>query len=111
MELGADAWNAALAALGPQMPRFECRVDISLTFYVKPHAKALDGLYRPLDPSNVGGECIKSILDYSLVKTGIISDDDYKHVRYVILAIEPVAELSSERIEVVVIDTGEDVQR
>ena len=102
MQLGADAWNAALHALGPRMPHFEGRVDISLTFHVKPHAKPRDGLYRPIDPSNIGGECIKPVIDYGIVKHGIIEDDSYVYVRYVVLSIEPVAELRDEGIAVLV---------
>ena len=100
MALGAEAFNEALYQLGPQMPRFDCLVDIALTFYVKHHARTGDGLYRPLDPSNIGGECIKPIIDYGLVKHGIIEDDDYTHVRYVVLSIQHVEELTAERIEV-----------
>ena len=100
MALGAEAYNEALYQLGPQMPHFGCVVDIALTFYVAHHKKPGDGLYRPLDPSNIGGECIKPIIDYGLVKHGIIEDDDYTHVRYVVLSIQHVEELTAERIEV-----------
>lgn len=107
MALATEAFTEALAQLGPQMPRFECRVDIALTFYVKHHARTGDGLYRPLDPSNIGGECIKPVIDYGLVKHGVIADDDYTHVRYVVLSIERVEDLRAERIEVRVIPVEE----
>lgn len=42
-----------------------------------------------------------------IVKPGIIDDDDYTHVRYVILSIERVSELSAERIEVRVMEVEE----
>jgi len=102
MQLGGDAHIAALAALSPALPHFDGRVDISLTFHIKPHAKPQDGLLRSLDPSNCGGEPAKCIIDHALVQTGIIADDDYKHVRYVVLSIEPVAELRDEGIAVLV---------
>lgn len=107
MSLGADSYTAAHEALGPDFPHFDGRVDIAITFYVKHRTRNGDGLYRPLDPSNIGGECIKSVIDYGLVKTGIIDDDDYTHVRYVILSIESVSELSAERIEVRVMEVEE----
>ena len=107
MALGAEAFNEALYQLGPVMPRIEGRVDVALTFYVKHHARPGDGLYRPTDPSNIGGECIKPVIDYGLVKHGIIVDDTYVYVRYVVLSIESVAELSEERIEVQVNEVEE----
>ena len=106
MALGAEAFTEALAQLGPEMPHFDCRVDISLTFYVKHHARTGDGLYRPLDPSNIGGECIKPVIDYGLVKHGVIEDDDYTHVRYVVLSIQHVEDLTEERIEVRVMEAA-----
>lgn len=107
MELGAEAFTEALAQLGPDMPRIEGRVDIALTFYVKHHARPGDGLYRPTDPSNIGGECIKPVIDYGLVKHGIIADDSYKFVRYVVLSIQHVEELREERIEVRAVEVTE----
>ena len=107
MALGAEAFTEALAQLGPNMPRFEGRVDIALTFYVKHHARTGDGLYRPLDPSNIGGECIKPVIDYGLVKHGIIADDSYEFVRYVVLSIQHVEVLTEERIEVRVVEVVE----
>ncbi len=102
-ELGDQAFLSAMEQLGPQMPVIRgCRVDIALTFHVKHHAKTGDGLYRPLDPSNVGGECIKPVIDYGLTKHGIIEDDDYTRVRYVVLSIEHADRLEDERIEVYV---------
>lgn len=93
---------------GPRLPEFRgARVDILLMFHVKHHAKPRDGLYRPLDPSNVGGECIKPIIDQALVTTGVIEDDDYTHVRYVVLGIEHVDDLKEERIEVTVREVEE----
>ena len=71
-------------------------------FHVKHHAKPGDGLYRPLDPSNIGGECIKPVIDYGLVKHKVIEDDSYQYVRYVVLGIEHADELKDERIEVTV---------
>jgi hypothetical protein len=107
MALGAEAYNEALYQLGPDMPRLTGRVDIALTFYVKHHARTGDGLYRPLDPSNIGGECIKPVIDYGLVKHGVIADDDYTHVRYVVLSIQHVEELRDERIEVRAVEVVE----
>lgn len=107
-ELGAWAYTSALEQLGPELPQIRrCRVDIALTFYVKHFAKAKDGLYRPTDPSNIGGLCVKSPIDYGLVKTGVIEDDDYTHVRYVILSVENVSALADERIEVRVMEVDE----
>lgn len=107
MALGAEAYTEALAQLGPVMPTLTGRVDVALTFYVKHHAKTGDGLYRPTDPSNIGGECIKPVIDYGLVKHGVIGDDDYKHVRYVVLSIEHVNDLRDEQIEVRVMEVLE----
>ena len=104
MELAAWANTSAHEQLGPVMPVLNTPVDIAFTFFVKHHAKTGDGLYRPLDPSNIGGECIKPIVDYGLVKTGIIPDDSYLHVRYVVLAIEHVDALADERIDVTVME-------
>ncbi len=103
MRLGADAYTASHDALGPNFPHFEY-VDIFITFYVKHRTRNGDGLYRPLDPSNIGGECIKPIIDYGVVKPGIIDDDDYKHVRWVGCHIENVSNLNEERMEVRVIE-------
>jgi len=102
-EMGSWAYTSMLEQHGPDIPQFRgSRVDILLMFHVKHHAKTGDGLYRPLDPSNIGGECIKPVIDYGLCKTGVIEDDSYKHVRYVVLGIENEPDLSRERIEVTV---------
>lgn len=98
--LGEAAYFSALAACGPVIRTIEGRVDIALTFYICHGKKPGDGLYRFTDPSNGGGDVAKPILDYGLVKTGLIEDDDYKHVRYFITSVEHVETLAEERIEV-----------
>lgn len=107
-DLGHQSHISMLEQYGPDVPQFRgCRVDVLLLFYVKHHARPGDGLYRPLDPSNVGGECIKPVIDYGLVKTGVLEDDDWKHVRFVVVGIEPVDDLKDERIEVTVTEAEE----
>lgn len=109
-EMGAWAHTSILEQYGPNLPEIRgTRVDILLMFYVKHHAKPGDGLYRLTDPSNGGGEVAKPIIDYGLVKTGVIEDDSWKHVRYVVLGVETVKELSEERIEVTVSEAVEEV--
>lgn len=108
-EIGAWAYTSMLEQHGPDLPQFRgTRVDVLVVFHVKHHAKPGDDLYRPLDPSNIGGLCVKPVLDYGLVKTGVLEDDDWKHIRFVVLGIEPVDDLKDERIEVTVSEAIEE---
>lgn len=60
-----------------------------------------DGMYRPRDPSNIGGEIIKGIID-AVVDMGVLPDDDYRYVPAVVLRIERVKTIAEEGIVLIV---------
>lgn len=60
-----------------------------------------DGMYRPRDPSNIGGEIIKGPID-GIVDMGVLPDDDYRHVPAVVIRIERVKTLAEEGIVIIV---------
>lgn len=98
LTLGDVAWHAVRAKYGPDVPTLTPPVIISLTLYAKHNAKTGDGLYRPTDPSNIGGDVAKPVIDAGLVKNGVIPDDTYKCVDLVTLRVEHVERLQDEGI-------------
>lgn len=75
-ELGEATYHAILATCGPNLPTFEPPVVITCTLYARHHTHNGDGLYRPQDPSNIGGDILKPIID-TLKPLGVIGDDNY----------------------------------
>jgi hypothetical protein len=98
LELGDVAYHAVLGAYAPNIPHFEPRVIITCTLYAWHNRRNGDGLYRPTDPSNLGGDVLKPLIDYGLVRHGIIDDDDYTVVQEVRLRIGHVGTLAEEGI-------------
>ncbi|KKM03985.1 hypothetical protein LCGC14_1768960 [marine sediment metagenome] len=99
-ELLTDTYHAALA-VAPQaeLPRF-AKAIVSF-IYRHTCKRPRDGLYRPTDPSNLGGDVIKAPMD-ALVALSIIPDDSYRYVDLVTLRIEKVEELRDEGFEIIV---------
>lgn len=98
LALGDVAYHAVLGAYAPNIPHLDAPVVITCTLYAWHHRRNGDGLYRPTDPSNLGGDVLKPLIDAALVRTGIIDDDDYKTVAEVRLRIGHVEDLASEGI-------------
>ena len=108
LTLGDVAFHAALAAFGPDMPSLVPPVVISATLFAKHNSKNGDGLYRPTDPSNIGGDVMKPVIDSGLVKTKIIPDDSYKYVNAVVLMVRHVNTHEEEGILVSVTEVDAD---
>ena len=100
LTLGDVAYHAVLAAYAPNIPTIPTPVTITVTLSARHGTKNGDGLYRPRDPSNIGGDVLKPIIDYGLVRLGVIPDDDYTHVAEVRLRVKHVGELRDEGIQV-----------
>ena len=98
LELGDCSYHAVLAAYAPHVPSFTGRVIITATLYARHNTKNGDGRYRPRDPSNIGGDCLKPLIDYGLVRLGVIPDDDYLTVDEVRLRVRHVDSLEEEGI-------------
>lgn len=64
--------------------------------------------YRPLDPSNIGGEVIKPVIDGGLVGSGLITDDRSEYVRWVMLGLVRVQTVEQEGYEVTVRPVAEE---
>ncbi len=78
---------------GTDIPAYDAGlIDIT---YICTAKKPGDGMYRPRDPSNIGGEIIKGPID-ALKDLGILPDDDYRYVPAVVLRIERVKTLEEE---------------
>lgn len=99
LALGDVTWHAILAAHGPNVPHLTPPVIISATLYARHGTKNGDGLYRPTDPSNLGGDCLKPIVD-AFVKHQVIPDDSYKYVELVTLRVQHVDRLEDEGVSV-----------
>lgn len=104
LELGEVAYHAVLAH-GPNLPTFSPPVVITATLFARHGTKNGDGLYRPTDPSNIGGDVLKPLIDYGLVKLKVIGDDNYWNadtqtgwVREVRLRVEHVSEIKDEGV-------------
>lgn len=104
-QLLTDTYHAALSA-SPQaeLPRFK-KAIVSFT-YRHTFKRPRDGLFRPTDPSNLGGDVIKGPMD-ALVALSIIPDDSFLYVDLVTLRIERVEELRDEGIEIIVREAGD----
>ena len=100
LSLGDVTYHAVLAAYAPNIPTITPPVVISVTLYVRHNTRNGDGLYRPKDPSNIGGDVLKPIIDYGLVRHGIIPDDDYLTVESVVLRVRHVQTLIEEGFSV-----------
>lgn len=109
-ELGEAAYFACLHDLGPTRPQIE-RADVYLEFHICHKRRPGDGLYRFTDPSNGGGDVAKPVIDYGIVKTGLIPDDDHRHVRFFTTHIVPVATLAEEGIVVRVSEVTEESEQ
>ena len=99
-----DTYHAMLSVT-PQaeLPTFEKAV-ISFTYYHS-FKRPGDGMYRPTDPSNIGGDMIKGPMD-ALTDLQIIPDDSYRYVELVTLRIQKVEELREEGFEIIVRDAA-----
>ena len=98
--LGEAAYFACLNAHGPAVPALMAPVDVYLDFHICHRRRPGDGLYRFTDPSNGGGNVAKPIVDYGIVKPGIIPDDTYAFIRFFTTHITSVPELADEGIAV-----------
>ena len=98
LTLGDVAYHAVLGAYAPNIPHLEAPVVITFTLYARHRTRNGDGRYRPTDPSNLGGDVLKPVIDYGLVRLGVIDDDDYTVVREVRLRIGHVDTLEEEGI-------------
>ena len=97
--LRAEAAIEIQAKYGTEIPSYPAGlVDITYRHSFK---RPGDDYYRPTDCSNIGGDCIKPVID-ALVDMGVLPDDDYKHVPAVILRIEKCKELTEEGYYVMV---------
>lgn len=91
--LRAEAAIEIQAKYGTEIPCYPAGlVDIT---YQHTFKRPGDGFYRPTDVPNIGGDCIKPVVD-ALVDMGVLPDDDYKHVPGVVLRIEKCQELTDE---------------
>jgi hypothetical protein len=97
-ELGDFAWHALREAHGPNVPTLTPPVRVMVVLYAKHGTKNGDGLYRPEDAGNVGGDVLKPILDYAVVRHGVVPDDDYRNVETVTLAVRHVEDNANEGI-------------
>lgn len=97
LELGSATHHAILATCAPDIPRLSAPVVITITLYAKHYAKAGDGYYRTADPSNLGGDVAKPIVD-ALVRLDVLPGDDYKVVDEVRLRVRHVETLEEEGI-------------
>ena len=106
LQLKTDTYHAMLSVT-PQaeLPTFEKAV-ISFTYYHS-FKRPGDGMYRPTDPSNIGGDMIKGPMD-ALVDMQIIPDDSYSYVELVTLRIQKVEELREEGFLIVIREPGND---
>ena len=100
LALGDVAFHAMLAAHGPTVPHLATPVRVAVCLYCKHGTKNKDGLYRPADAGNVGGDVLKPILDYAIVRHGVVPDDDYTNIESVTLMVRHVDRLEDEGIEV-----------
>jgi len=100
MELGDAAWHALREAHGPNVPSLTTPVRVAVALYAKHGTKNKDGLYRPEDAGNVGGDVLKPILDYALVRHGVVPDDDYRYIDSVTLMVKHVESNAEEGIMV-----------
>ncbi|MDA1095619.1 MAG: hypothetical protein O3A25_20525, partial [Acidobacteria bacterium] len=103
--LGDATYFSVLAQLGPDVPHIDGRADVFLDYHICFNQKLtrnVDDCYRFTDPSNGGGDVAKPIMDYGVVRTGILDDDNYKHVRFFTCGITPVETLAEEGVRVTV---------
>lgn len=105
--LGDVAYFGALEQLGPSVPHIEGRADVFMDYHICYRKRPQDGLYRFTDPSNGGGDVAKPIMDYGVVKAGILTDDSYKYVRFFTCGITPVETLAEEGVRVTVTEVDE----
>ena len=106
LELGDCAYHALLAAHGPNVPPLTPPVRVAVVLYARHGTKNKDGLYRPEDCGNVGGDVLKPILDYAVVRHGVVPDDDYRNIESVTLMVKHVDSLSEEGIAVEIREMG-----
>lgn len=99
-ELGDAAWHALREAHGPTVPALTPPVRVAVALYAKHGTKNGDGLYRPEDAGNVGGDVLKPILDYAIVRLGVVPDDDYRFIESVTLMVRHVETNAEEGIAV-----------
>lgn len=107
-ELGDASWHALREAHGPTVPTLTPPIRVAVALYAKHGTKNGDGLYRPEDCGNVGGDVLKPILDYAIVRHGVIPDDDYKNIESVTLMVRHVETNAEEGIMVTLVEAGED---
>lgn len=100
LALGDVAYHAVLAAYAPSIPSLKAPVVVTATLYAAHGKKPKDGKYRPEDPGNIGGDILKPILDYGLVRNQVIADDNYLNIAEVRLGVRHVDTLAEEGIAV-----------
>jgi hypothetical protein len=69
-----------------------------VVLYAKHGTRNGDGLFRPKDAGNIGGDVLKPILDYAVVRHGVVPDDDYRYIDTVTLAVRHVEDNANEGI-------------
>lgn len=108
LELGEAAWHALREAHGPTVPALTPPIRVAVALYAKHGTKNKDGLYRPEDCGNVGGDILKPILDYAVVRLGVVPDDDYRNIESVTLMVRHVDSNADEGIMVQMVGAEED---
>lgn len=106
-ELGDAAWHAIREAYGPTVPTLTPPIRVAVALYAKHGTKNKDGLYRPEDCGNVGGDVLKPILDYAVVRHGVVPDDDYHNIESVTLMVRHVETNEEEGLMVTLVEVGE----
>lgn len=98
-ELQAETALAIQATYQQAIPKFQ-RAATAIT-YMHTFKKPGDGLYRPRDPWNIGGDIAKAVID-GIVDMGVLPDDDWTHIASGTVMIEKVDEIADEGILVTV---------
>lgn len=79
---------------------------ITITMYARHHTRNGDGYYRSTDPSNLGGDIAKPIVD-ALVRLDILTNDDYTVVDEVRLRVRHVDTLEEEGMRLECVEVTE----
>lgn len=98
LALGDVTYHAVLAAYAPNIPALKAPVVVTVTLHAAHGKKPKDHLYRPLDPGNIGGDVLKPLLDYGLVRHGVIPDDDHNTIHEIRLRVRHCETLQEEGI-------------
>ena len=102
-ELQAETHQAIIAKYAPDVPSYQC-ASLTLT-YCMTKKRPGDGLYRPKDVPNIGGDILKAVCD-AAVYAGVLPDDEWKYLPAIGLGFEYVDEVALEGILVTVEPLG-----